>query len=487
MSSALEELEAELRLKEIEFNLMEETTQPKRESSKATKGIIKVFKVFLTIIVVGVLCVGVLMVYSKFDSKDSSPKMDEWFLKGEEAYSKKDYYSAFKYYEKSADNGNAEASFVIAMMYAKGEGKAKDKNKAYDYLLEASIKGSGFACAELGTYYYYGSKEYAIERNYARALNYFNKAIDRGNIEAYESLGKMYLDGNGVERNVSKAIKYYEKSASKGNIDAYASLGELYLKGDGVDMNYTKALKYFKKGIKSSESLYYLGEMYLEGKGVNKDYAKALEYFQKSIDKGNSYALLEVGRMYLEGRGVNKDYAKALEYFQKGDSKDNPFALLYIGYMYYDGKGVAQSYPIAYHNYEEAAKKHQYNAEVQIKVGDEYFNSEKKDYKDYKKAFEYYQKAANLGDALGYFKVGKMYYEGDGWFFGNSGSGVKKDYQRALEYFTKAANNGSKEAYFYLGKMYDDGDGVKSDKTQAKVYYKRACSLDYKEACEKLK
>nr|WP_304364281.1 hypothetical protein [Helicobacter suis] len=70
------------------------------------------------------------------------------------------------------------------------------------------------------------------------------------------------------------------------------------------------------------------------------------------------------------------------------------------------------------------------------------------EHKDYYKALEYLQKAADMGNVAAYSMLGGMYFNGEG---------VGKDYQKALEYSQKAAKAGVAEAYFNLGVMYYQG------------------------------
>ena len=61
--------------------------------------------------------------------------------------------------------------------------------------------------------------------------------------------------------------------------------------------------------------------------------------------------------------------------------------------------------------------------------------------KDYEKALEFYELAANLGDAEALSKIGHLYFEG---------TVVKYDYEKALYYFTRAAEKGNEEARFHI-------------------------------------
>tara|TARA_R100000951_G_scaffold106041_1_gene100242 strand:- start:82 stop:744 length:663 start_codon:yes stop_codon:yes gene_type:complete len=63
------------------------------------------------------------------------------------------------------------------------------------------------------------------DRNWKKALNWYNKSADQGYNKAICELGTFYLFGvAGVEKNKSKAVKLFKKAAEKGNDDA-----ELYL------------------------------------------------------------------------------------------------------------------------------------------------------------------------------------------------------------------------------------------------------------------
>lgn len=65
--------------------------------------------------------------------------------------------------------------------------------------------------------------------------------------------------------------------------------------------------------------------------------------------------------------------------------------------------------------------------------------------KDGQKAFEWYAKAAEQGDAKAQNRVGWMYYEG---------RAVEKDDQKAIEWWEKAADQESAEAHYHLGNVY---------------------------------
>ncbi|WP_416305764.1 DUF3859 domain-containing protein [Neptunicella sp. SCSIO 80796] len=73
---------------------------------------------------------------------------------------------------------------------------------------------------------------------------------------------------------------------------------------------------------------------------------------------------------------------------------------------------------------------------------------------DEQKAFEYYNKAANLGDAISMFKVGRFY---------QLGRYVEANSLAAVNWYKKASKAGSAEASLLLGKLYATGELLEKD------------------------
>ena len=74
--------------------------------------------------------------------------------------------------------------------------------------------------------------------------------VDQGgreNSEAKNSLGTCCYDGPGVEQNLTKAVEWYTKAAEKGNLDAMYNLGLCFHHGQGVEKNLARALEWYTK------------------------------------------------------------------------------------------------------------------------------------------------------------------------------------------------------------------------------------------------
>lgn len=62
--------------------------------------------------------------------------------------------------------------------------------------------------------------EYESKQDYIKAMEYYEKSAELGNITAMNQIGYMYGKGNGVEKDRVKSLEWYEKAADLGDEDA---------------------------------------------------------------------------------------------------------------------------------------------------------------------------------------------------------------------------------------------------------------------------
>src|SRR5207248_2060337 len=72
-------------------------------------------------------------------------------------------------------------------------------------------------------------------------------------------------------------------------------------------------------------------------------------------------------------------------------------------------------------------------------------------------------------------------------YFNYHGIGTDIDKQKAFELYQKAANLGNSEAQHHLADMYENGEGVEKDKDQAIYWCKKSAEQGFKKAKNKLK
>lgn len=104
--------------------------------------------------------------------------------------------------------------------------------------------------------------------------------------------------------------------------------------------------------------------------------------------------------------------------------------------------------------------------------------------KDYAKAMQWYQLAADQGYALAQSNLGVMYNNGQGvprdraqYKLGMAyemGKGVAKNRVESMKWHLKAAEQGHADALFTIGYMYDKGEGVPENDAEAVKWYRSA-------------
>jgi len=92
---------------------------------------------------------------------------------------------------------------------------------------------------------------------------------------------------------------------------------------------------------------------------------------------------------------------------------------------------------------------------------------------DYAKAREWYEKAADKGNADAMANLGLVYLNGEG---------VVQDYAKAREWFEKAAVKGEVVAMNSLALLYENGQGVAQDYAKAREWYEKAADKGHARA-----
>jgi uncharacterized protein len=92
---------------------------------------------------------------------------------------------------------------------------------------------------------------------------------------------------------------------------------------------------------------------------------------------------------------------------------------------------------------------------------------------DYQKAYDYFQKAANLGDSQSVYAIGYMHYKG---------LGCTQDYALAARLFAQGACGGRDNSMYFYGLAWRNGYGLPQNEDSAQYWLKKAAALGYKQA-----
>lgn len=283
---------------------------------------------------------------------------------------------AFEYYKKAADKEYPPAEYALGQMYYFGQDCEKNDQEAL-YWISKAAKELDDSDAYVVLAMVLKESEDEDVKDEGKAFLYAKRAAEMGDENAYNLLGTMYELGCGVEQSYENAIKYYKLAAENGVEIAFLNIGAFYQAGIGVPKDDRKAVEYFQAGANAGNMycLNALGMCYKNGTGVQQDYKKAFGLFLDAAYAGNFAGELNTGLAYDEGQGVQEDKAEAKKWFTLAASHGSSKAMVALGF--YTEKGIPDGEP------------------------------------DLESAFEWYLKAAEVGDhPFAAWVVGNCYSQG---------------------------------------------------------------------------
>ena len=191
--------------------------------------------------------------------------------------------------QKEARTGDAEAMWHLGLCYFKGNGVAKDVERAFHAWSIAASKGNASAQTNLGVLYENSLKD---ER---RAAELYRQAAQQGQALAQYHLGRMHRDGLGdLPKDEQRAAELFLRAAEQGVPPAKHDLGVMYAYGwGGLPKDERRAVNLFRQaaelGVADSQRT--LGVAYSTGMGgLPKDMEKAREWWRKAAAQGDEGA-----------------------------------------------------------------------------------------------------------------------------------------------------------------------------------------------------
>jgi hypothetical protein len=132
---------------------------------------------------------------------------------GIERHNEGDYETAFEYFTKAAELGDAAAHFELACLYDKGRGVEKDDEKRIYHLEEAAIGGHPIARYNLGIYE-------KINGRFDRARKHFIISAALGYHDSLKEIKELYRDEYASKEDYADALRAYQTT-----VDATKSSG----------------------------------------------------------------------------------------------------------------------------------------------------------------------------------------------------------------------------------------------------------------------
>ncbi|MBQ7567506.1 SEL1-like repeat protein [bacterium] len=289
--------------------------------------------------------------------------------------SDKKWESAYKWFNRAAQQNNTEAQTQLALCYLSGKGVAQDQEKAIALLRGAAAEGDALAQHHLGQCY---AKGLGVKQNTQEAQKLLSQAANKGNSESKEALSDMAKEQGvlfvpaGVYTNTKRydSLKPYDaftqgkQACLKGDAQGYALLDSSARRGcnhaklclaygflphghqlangfptfnlEGKNWSDSERLQRYIKWMTSAansgslEACKSLSKAYKGGYGIAKDPAKAFSYSKAAAQQKDSEAMYDLGICYAHGIGCQKDRAAAVKWIKHSAHAGNAEARQWI-------------------------------------------------------------------------------------------------------------------------------------------------------------
>lgn len=339
---------------------------------------------------------------------------------------------------KAAETGDALSQYFYAQTFQDLYGHIADVPSYTLWLEKAAAQHLPRALIALGQLQ---ESNQAPTRDPAKALDYYNQALQLGSLEAHLHIGRLQFRSQGSPETQRTALEHYLTAAQSHLPEAQYQLGTLYQTSPHIPQDLKQAKKWYEAAAEggSAAAKNALGTLFEKGLGVPKDLNRAYLYFKSAADQDDAQGYYELYRFQFYVIGNAEDRPAALKNLQKAAQKNNPSGLYNLGFAQEHGRyGLPQDLGQAYANFE---------------------------------------KAANLGLSRAQYRLATWYFEG---------KHLPQDNAKAIQWLQKAAAQNDGPALLYLSHLYKNGTIFPADPAQYQTYLRRAADQKYPPAMTEL-
>lgn len=326
-----------------------------------------------------------------------------------------------------------------------------------------------------------------VEEEIRRASFYLDKKGTFGSnwwTDGYKQARNYLYGSDSVLQDFEKAYQRFLQEAEQGNGFAMQDLGRMLADGLGRDIDMTLAQECYRKALEAfhTEEMsvkgrqkpylqYRIGKMYASGLGTEQNNEQAAYWFSQAAEANHKCAQYSLAGLYRRGRGVEQNDIRAFSLYRSSANQGNPYASLELAKMYRDGLGTKQDPKLAERRFQDAysgfviLEEKSHDDKLQYRIGQMLHTGTGTEADD-KRAAEYWEKSAKLGNTNAQYALGKL------WLEIESG-----DSNLAVEWITKAANADHSSAQYALGKLYRDGVYFEKDMDQAMQWFRSSAEL----------
>jgi TPR repeat protein len=243
----------------------------------------------------------------------------------------KDLAKVRELYGRLANHGDTAHKFMLAGMYADGEGGEKDWAEAVKMYkqITAQTNAESLYVTEaeysLGAAFYSGGN--GVPQDYAESAKWFRLSADNGEPEAQRYIGLMYGEGRGVAQDYEQALRWFRLAADQGDAPAQCKIGTMYFHGQSVPKDFKEAIRWFRRAAEQgdSDSQTQLARMYIRGDGVPANYIEAYKWLLLAGASDNKTAkegINDMEKRLLTRQQITEGQRAAAEFVAKAESPE---------------------------------------------------------------------------------------------------------------------------------------------------------------------
>jgi TPR repeat protein len=178
-------------------------------------------------------------------------------------------------------------------------------------------------------------KRYERNSDNTKAIHWYRKAADAGNVKGMLDLAWFYRYGVGVGEDHQEADAWTKKAADAGDLPA-----RLELLSRANDFAAVAATRRELAERGDPHQMYELAKLYENGRGLQRDAGQAFSWYRKAAKAGHVAAAYNVGIAYDSGRGVKRSVRLAMDWYQRAAEGGNIVAMQNLAELYGTGMGV---------------------------------------------------------------------------------------------------------------------------------------------------
>ena len=222
------------------------------------------------------------------------------------------YLTALELARPRAEQGDAAAQTLMAEIYARGLGVARDPQEAAKWYARAAEGGDPnaqmqYALLLLGSEF--------VDEDRERAFELMRSAARAGKPLAQFNLAQMMMERGDPAR---EAVDWYERAAEAGLPDAQYAMAQVSANGaGGRPVDEAEARRWLEKAARQNydSAQLDLGTWLVEGRGGEPRPEQGFAWLKRAAEGGNVAAQNRLAKLYRAGVGVEADPVEAAAWY----------------------------------------------------------------------------------------------------------------------------------------------------------------------------